>query len=294
MINMDMKKEYDVCREMVENKLKTYFQYDLPQQHLFQAMRYSLLAGGKRIRPVLVLKFAEASGGNMEAALPFACAVEMLHTYSLIHDDLPCMDDDDLRRGKPTNHKVYGECTAVLAGDALQTAAFDTLLNSDGDAETVLKAARVLSLAAGERGMCGGQILDIDGENTELSIYDVENIHKLKTAAMIKAAAMIGVISGGGTEKQLSAAEKYADAVGLAFQIRDDILDATSTPEELGKPIGSDAANGKNTFLTLLGIEKCEEIIINKTNEAKEAVRENFENSEFLCYLADSLVKRKS
>jgi len=289
-----MNKEYEVCRELVENKLQSCFTYDLPQQHLFQAMRYSLLAGGKRIRPVIVMKFAEAAGGSIEKALPFACAVEMLHTYSLIHDDMPCMDNDDLRRGKPTNHKVFGEGTATLAGDALQTAAFDILLNADADAETVVKAARVLADAAGERGMCGGQMLDLDGENEILSIYDVENIHKLKTAAMIKASAKIGVIVGGGTEKQIRAAEEYAEAIGLAFQIKDDILDRTSTPEMLGKPIGSDEANKKNTFLSLLGIEKCEEIIFEKTEYAKKIVGDNFENAEFLCYLADSLLKRKS
>ncbi len=289
-----MQKQYDICRDMVEAKLETYFSGSPAQKSLYEAMRYSLLAGGKRIRPVIVLKFCELSGGDMNKALPFACAVEMLHTYSLIHDDLPCMDNDDLRRGKPTNHVVYGECLATLAGDALQAAAFETLLSADLEAEKIVAAARELAFAAGEDGMCGGQVLDMDGEKRELALSEVEKIHELKTAAMIKAAARIGVIAGGGNEAQFKAADEYAEKIGLAFQVRDDILDCISTKEELGKTIGSDEENGKTTFVTLFGIEKCEEIVNGKTAEAKAALASAFENTAFFDWLADLLAGRKS
>lgn len=288
-----MNQEYEICRQMIEDELSKAFCGDVPQKPLYEAMRYSLLAGGKRIRPVMVLKFAEACGADMEKALPIACAVEMLHTYSLIHDDLPCMDNDDLRRGKPTNHKVFGECTAVLAGDALQAAAFETILLSDLPNDIKAEAAKELAVAAGENGICGGQYLDMDGEKRKLSIQDITNIHTLKTASMIRAAARMGVIAGGGTERQLEAAAKYADAVGIAFQIRDDVLDYTSTTEELGKPVGSDRENEKSTFASIFGTDACEALIHERTEAAKAAARYAFENPEFLVWLADMLAKRK-
>lgn len=288
-----MNQEYEICRQMIEDELSKAFCGDVPQKPLYEAMRYSLLAGGKRIRPVMVLKFAEACGADMEKALPIACAVEMLHTYSLIHDDLPCMDNDDLRRGKPTSHKVFGECTAVLAGDALQAAAFETILLSDLPNDIKAEAAKELAVAAGENGICGGQYLDMDGEKRKLSIQDITNIHILKTASMIRAAARMGVIAGGGTERQLEAAAKYADAVGIAFQIRDDVLDYTSTTEELGKPVGSDRENEKSTFASIFGTDACEALIHERTEAAKAAARYAFENPEFLVWLADMLAKRK-
>ena len=291
---MDMRKRYDRYREMAEKALDTYFKYDAPQKELFDAMRYSLMAGGKRIRPVLVLMFAESVGGDPEKALPFACAVEMLHTYSLIHDDLPCMDNDDLRRGKPTNHVVFGECTATLAGDALQAAAFETLLSAELPPEQVVSAAAVLANAAGEKGICGGQILDMEGEKKQLTIEQVSNIHDLKTAAMIIAASKLGVIAGGGTKEQMAASEEYARKLGLAFQIRDDMLDYISTTEELGKPVGSDKECGKSTFASLLGLEQCEKAVAEMTEEAKKAVEGKFEDTEFFCWLADSLASRKN
>jgi len=223
-----------------------------------------------------------------------ACAVEMIHTYSLIHDDLPCMDNDELRRGKPTNHVVYGECTAVLAGDALQAAAFDSILSADLDAFAVVAAAKELTFAAGPDGMCGGQILDMEGEGKSLTIHDINTIHSLKTAAMIKAACRIGVIAGSGTEEQLKAADKYAECIGLAFQIRDDILDVTATTEEMGKTVGKDANSNKNTYASLYGIEKCERIVAEMTERAKAAINGAFENTEFLCGLADMLADRKN
>lgn len=291
--NMNMNETYTTLKNMAEEQLNKYFAEKLPQHSLFEAMRYSLLAGGKRIRPVITMAFAEAVGGKAASALPFACAVEMIHTYSLIHDDLPCMDNDDLRRGKPTNHVVYGECTAVLAGDALQTAAFETMAEAELPPKDIVMGICVLSNAAGAYGMCGGQTLDMEGEGKKLSIMQVELIHEHKTAAMIKAAAKLGVIAGGGNAEQLAAAERYADAVGLAFQIRDDVLDVTSTSAELGKPIGSDKESDKTTFYTLLGLQECEKRIMTKTEEAKSAVKDNFDSPEFLIWLADMLAGRK-
>ena len=281
-------------KAIIDGKLSGYFNDDLPQKELFDAMRYSLLSGGKRIRGVLVLAFAELCGGSIDDALPFACAVEMLHTYSLIHDDLPCMDDDELRRGVATNHIVYGECTATLAGDALQAAAFETMLSSQVDADKKVRAAYELAFAAGEKGICGGQYLDMLGETEKFNISQVKTVHSMKTAAMIKAACKMGAIVGGGSASQIKAAEEYAGAVGLAFQIRDDILDVTSTVEELGKPIGSDRERGKSTFVSLLGIEECELIIRIQTSAAISALKSEFSSAEFLIMLAEYLAERKS
>lgn len=289
-----MREELLRLKELIDMELEKYFKDDLPQKELFEAMRYSLLAGGKRIRGVLVLEFCRQSGGDINSALPVACAVEMLHAYSLIHDDLPCMDNDDLRRGKPTNHIVYGECTATLAGDALQAAAFETVLSASLEPERIVAAARELAFAAGEKGICGGQYLDMAGEGKKLSIEDVENIHRLKTAAMIKAACKMGVIAGGGTAEQLEAAEEYAKSVGLAFQIRDDILDCISTTEELGKPAGSDEKNAKSTYVSVFGMEKCKEIVEVETKKAENAIRGKFCNVDFLLKLAEYLAGRKS
>ena len=290
---MDFTKEYDAARGAVEAQLNTYFTGDTPQKRLYEAMRYSLLAGGKRIRPVLTVKFAEACGGSQEDALPLACAVEMLHTYSLIHDDLPCMDNDDLRRGRPTNHMVYGEAVAVLAGDALQAAAFETILSAKLPSAIVAGAAGELARAAGENGICGGQILDILGEGKKLDVQGVSYIHEQKTAAMIRAAARIGVIAGCGTQAQLDAATAYAGHIGLAFQIRDDVLDITSTTQELGKPVGSDAENEKTTFATLYGVDKCEQLIRERTDAAKAALEGVFADPSFFCALAEKLASRK-
>lgn len=289
-----MKNELQRLKTLIDRGLDRYFRADVPQKTLLDAMRYSLLAGGKRIRGILVLKFCEMCGGEIERALPFACAVEMLHAYSLIHDDLPCMDNDDLRRGKPTNHIVYGECTATLAGDALQAAAFETMLSADVPAETAVRAAYELSCAAGEMGICGGQYLDMKGEGKKLSLEDVENIHRLKTASMIRAAARIGVILGGGSEEQLCAAEKFAGSVGLAFQIRDDMLDVISTTDELGKPVGSDKNSEKSTFVTLFGIEKCQQVVETETAKAEEYVNGAFSDTGFIVYLAETLAGRNS
>ena len=287
-----MTAEFEKARALVENRLSTLFSKDVPDETLAESMRYSLLAGGKRVRPVLVLEFAKAAGGNMEDALDAACAVEMLHTYSLIHDDLPCMDDDDLRRGKPTNHVVYGECTAVLAGDALQAECFKILANSGLPAERVVKMVQYLSNAAGLMGICGGQALDIAGEGKSLNAEEITKIHSLKTASLLVACAKMGVAAADGSESQIKAAEEYAENLGIAFQIRDDILDVISTTEELGKPVGSDDENEKSTFVALFGVDKCIELVEKKTKAAISAVESAFEDTAFLKWFAEYLAGR--
>lgn len=258
------------------------------------AMRYSLLNGGKRVRAVLTLAFCELCGGDEDMAMPFACAVEMVHAYSLIHDDLPCMDNDDLRRGKPTNHVVYGECTATLAGDALQAEAFHTILSTELPADVRAECARLLAEAAGENGICGGQQLDMEGEGKVLTKEELMDINDRKTSAMIHAACLMGVTCGGGNAQQRAAAAQYAKALGLAFQIRDDMLDVISTEAELGKPIGSDAREGKNTFMALYGLERCGAYVHELSEQAAAAVDSVFADSAFLQQLARSLADRKN
>lgn len=290
---MNVEERLQMYKNMVENALAGHFSDGpVPYQKLIDAMRYSLLAGGKRLRPVLVLEFCRVCGGNVEKALPVACGVEMLHTYSLIHDDLPCMDNDDLRRGKPTNHKVFGEFTATLAGDALQAEAFASVLSAKLPADRLVRCARILASAAGYHGICGGQQLDMDGEGKPLTEQDLMEIHASKTSALIRGACLMGVAAAGGTREQEAAAVAYADALGLAFQIRDDILDVTSTEEELGKPIGSDAEEGKTTFMTLFGEQECERRVLELTARAKDAVS-IFPDNGFLCELADTMAVRK-
>lgn len=277
----------------IEEWLQHCFEDREPRSDLYDAMRYSLLAGGKRIRPILLLETCRMCGGDVQKALPFACAVEMLHTYSLIHDDLPCMDNDDLRRGRPTNHKVFGEATAVLAGDGLLNAAFETMLECRDDLplDRVISAAACLSRAAGTRGMIGGQALDMAGEGHALTLAEVEELQRLKTGALIAAAAEMGCILAGGTVEARDSVRNYAQKLGLAFQIEDDMLDVTGDEDTLGKPIGSDAENEKTTFVTLKGLAQCSELVQQLTQEGKEALA-TFQNSDFLCWLAESLVGR--
>ncbi len=280
----------------IEDALKGYFTEGVPYAVLYDAMRYSLLAGGKRIRPVLVLESCRACGGDPDTAMPFACALEMVHTYSLIHDDLPCMDNDDYRRGKLTNHKVYGEDVATLAGDGLLTAAFGVLTGEEAFAKQsaghIARAVRCLARSAGEDGMVAGQILDLKWEaRTDLTREELEQVHNRKTGALLRCACELGCIAAGGSQAQSKALEEYATAIGMAFQIRDDILDVTSTAEELGKPIGSDAENGKTTFVTLLGLEESQGLVRELTERAKGAVA-GFAQPEFLLWLADYLAGR--
>lgn len=283
-------------RAIIENALEKYFVSfeTMPQAGLAEAMRYSLLAGGKRIRPLLTLEFCRISGGDIEQALPVACAVEMLHTYSLIHDDLPAMDNDDLRRGKPTNHKIYGECTAILAGDALQAEAFGTILRCDLPPERRAACAEILAGAVGLDGMCGGQYLDMTGEGKALTAEELNEINTRKTGALLAAACQMGAAAAGACESKLAAAAHFGAALGMAFQIRDDMLDVLSTDEELGKPVGSDAEENKNTYMALYGAEKCEETVRTLTQCAKTILSEEFDDTDFLFALADSLAERKN
>lgn len=230
-------------------------------------------------------------GGDPEAALPFACAVEMIHTYSLIHDDLPAMDDDELRRGRPTNHMVYGEATAILAGDGLLTAAFQTLTQAQLTAQQVVEAVACLSLAAGPDGMVGGQALDMAGEGRSLTRAELEQLQSLKTGALIAAAAELGCIAAGGSPEQRESVRQYAQCLGRAFQVQDDILDVTSTDEELGKPTGSDRENEKNTFVSLLGLDRSRELVAELTAQAISAL-DGFASPDFLVWLANTLAQR--
>jgi len=289
----DFQQELIQCQEIINERLCGYFTEDTGYSTLLESMRYSLLDGGKRIRAVICLKFCEAVGGEAESALEAACALEMLHAYSLIHDDLPCMDDDDMRRGKPSNHIKYGEFTAMLAGDALQASAFGTLIDSGLPPADVLAMVRIMAEAAGPHGICGGQYLDLSGEGRRLDIFELLEIHSKKTAALLSAAARIGVIAGGGTPAQIEAADEYAYAVGLAFQLRDDVLDRSATAEELGKPVGSDIENNKTTVADLLRPDDCEAMIHDMTAKAIAALDGDFGETGFLIWLAGMLAIRK-
>ena len=277
-------------RRAVEEYLNTLFADKPHWDDLYASMRYSLLAGGKRIRPVLTLEFARLCGMGWHTALPVACALELVHTYSLIHDDLPCMDDDDLRRGKPTNHKVYGETMAVLAGDALQPEAFRLILTAPGLGDGQRCAcALILAQAAGADGMVAGQVLDtLHAPKTEQELQEVDH---LKTGAMIAGCCKLGVAAAGGSAEQLAAAEEYGYQLGLAFQIRDDMLDVIGNVDEFGKPIGSDREEGKVTYVDVLGLEGCEKKVLECTAAAKAAAA-GLESGGFLELLADSLALR--
>lgn len=265
---------------------------------VLESMKYSLTAGGKRVRPMLALEFAELCKGSPEAAVPFACAVEMIHTCSLIHDDLPCMDDDDLRRGKPTNHKVFGEAAAVLGGDALLTLAFETILSERAvklnGFEKCVKAGRLLAQCVGAEGMIGGQIIDIESENKSVSADHLKIMDSKKTGELIRAACLLGCISAGADEDQMKAAEKYASCIGLAFQIVDDMLDVLSDEATLGKPIGSDKDNNKSTYVSLLGIDECRRIANELTDQAIESLSAFDGDTSALKEFAEKLRDRKN
>ena len=266
------------------------FQYrNEPQKTLFEAMRYSLLAGGKRLRPIFVFDFCHMCGGHWENAAEFAAAVEMIHTYSLIHDDLPCMDNDDYRRGILTNHKVFGESIAVLAGDALLTAAFSYLSKAPFSADIRIRAVELLSNCAGELGMVGGQVLDMQSEQRQCTAQEVVDIQSRKTGALIHAACVLGVLAGNGSEDQIRAATIFASHIGLAFQIRDDMLDVIGDATELGKAIGADGV--KNTFVQLYGLSKCDQMVREHTKKAIDALSA-FDNAEYMTLLAKQLTDR--
>jgi len=289
---MAFQETYDRFRREAEDYLSTLFTGERPYGRLQEAMRYSLLAGGKRVRPVLAMAVCEALGGDTGLALPLGCALELVHTYSLIHDDLPCMDDDDLRRGRPTCHKVYGETLAVLAGDALQAEAFRLIASVEGlSGEQRSEAVLALASACGGDGMVAGQVLDM-APQTE-SEAERRQLCALKTGALLRAAAALGSIAAGASPEERRQAEAYAGHIGLAFQVRDDMLDVIADQEEFGKPVGSDRAAGKRTFVDLLGLDGCKELVAEETRLAKEAVSV-FSDKGFLLALADSLAERRT
>jgi len=279
---------------LVEAKLQNLLpSIDSAPATIHQAMYHSLFAGGKRIRPVLVMAASEALGGDREAALYAACAVELIHTYSLVHDDLPCMDDDDLRRGKPTCHVVYGEGVAVLAGDALLTAAFEVLAKHPANGAPVLDMVRHLAVAAGSQHLIGGQVLDLEGEQRQLSLQEIERIHAGKTAALLGCCTRLGAMSAKGSEKQVELLAKYGFKLGMAFQVIDDILDATTSSEQLGKTAGKDEKAGKSTFVSLLGIDGARDAARKLTAEAMQALEQlDSDNKQLLVDIADYLLER--
>lgn len=280
--------------EMVEKALDRYVSTQrCNNDHVLEAMRYSVLGGGKRIRALLVLNFNRILGGAANDAMEFAAAIEMMHAYSLIHDDLPCMDDDDLRRGKPSCHVAFGEAVALLAGDALQTLAFETLArNTSLEPAQVLQAVRELAAAAGSRGMVGGQTVDIEG--TAQTVEQLTGMCMMKTGALIKCAVRLGCLSVGADEASMAQADIYADAIGLAFQIRDDILDVIGSTEELGKPVGSDAEQQKATFATVLGTERAQTLAEKLTRTALDALKQlNVAEDDPLYEMTVELCSRK-
>ena len=279
----------------IESELVSYLPMgDEYIKTLISSMNYSLTAGGKRVRPMLAIEFAKLCGGSEQAVMPFACAIEMIHTYSLIHDDLPCMDNDDLRRGKPTNHKVFGEAAALLGGSGLLTLAFKTVLSEKAvflnGYEKCVKAGRLFAECAGVNGMLGGQIIDLESEEKEISVERLRVMDDKKTGALIKASCLAGCISAGADEEKMKAAESYAENIGIAFQI-DDILDVISDTATLGKTVGSDVQNNKSTYVSILGLDECRRLTNILTEAAINSLSVFKENtdalSEFAVYLRD-------
>ena len=281
--------------DLVERKLvEELRENEALNETLCASMKYSLMAGGKRLRPVLLMAAADAVGAEGDEFVTTGCAIEMIHTYSLIHDDLPSMDNDDYRRGRPTNHKVYGDGMAVLAGDALLTMAFEVMLRQQGaTVEQQMAVVREMSLAAGPNGMVGGQAIDLESENRQIGMEELRKMHMGKTGALFRAAIRSGAILGGGTEKQLSALTEYADKFGLAFQITDDILDVTGDEKIIGKPVGSDERNRKSTYVTLTSLQEAKKLAVTTVDEAIEALDVFGDEAEFLRDLATYLIERK-
>ena len=289
-----LKAEWEKRRALVEEGLVRELRTDEAfDARLAESMEYSLTAGGKRLRPILLMAAVDAAGGHGEDYLTSACAVEMIHTYSLIHDDLPAMDDDDYRRGKLTNHEVYGAGLATLAGDALLTMAFELLARQQGvPAETMLRVVREISEAAGANGMVGGQALDLASEGKRIDMDTLRRMHMAKTGALFRASVRSGAILGGADEAQLAALTEYAEAFGLAFQITDDILDVTGDAAAIGKPVGSDERNHKSTYVTLTSLEEAKRLAREAADRAHEALAPLGGKAAFLDELAEYLVTR--
>ena len=288
-------KEYFINQTaFYEAQLHNYLEeHDNPQAAIYKAMAYSLYAGGKRLRPMLMGEVCKMCGGSIEDIIPFAVAMEMIHTYSLIHDDLPSMDNDDLRRGMPTNHIKFGEANAILAGDALLNKAFEIMSSVKNlPAKTVLRAINIISVSSGTEGMIGGQIVDIESENKKISLETLKYLHSLKTGAIIRSSCIAGAVIAGANDTQISKIDEFATNLGIAFQIQDDILDVKGDEEKLGKPIGSDSKCGKNTYVTLCGLERAYELMLTHSDTAKSALDYFGENSAFLKWLTDYLISR--
>ena len=293
-LNVELKERLKV----VDKELKDFLPKESdPQGIIFESMEYSLFAGGKRLRPILLLAACEFVGGDKTMAMPYACALEMIHTYSLIHDDLPAMDNDDYRRGKLTNHKVYGEGMAILAGDGLLNLAYETMLNTTKDVTGVperrIQAMAEIAQASGVHGMIGGQVVDLLSENKKIDGDTLYFIHFHKTAALIIASIRAGAILGGASEKELSALTRYGECIGFGFQITDDILDLVGDEKKLGKKVGSDLQNQKSTYPSLYGLEASKSKVVALLNDSIEALEPFGPRAQFLLELADYLVKRE-
>ena len=285
---------FDTYLHAVNDALEQYLTAPYDPHRVLDAMHYSASAGGKRIRPMLTLEFARLCGGEWEKALPFACGIEMVQTYSLIHDDLPCMDDDDVRRGKPSCHVQFDEGTALLAGDGLLTMAFEALSDAELPPQRIVQAVKTLSRSIGVDGMIGGQEMDLQNEEKrDLPLSVIRRTNEKKTAALLTASCLLGVIAAGGTAEQMDAARQYGLYLGLAFQVVDDILDVTSTEEALGKPIGSDADNEKSTYVSALGLAAARRYAEDYTGRALDALG-IFADAEPLKALTEKLLRRSS
>lgn len=291
---MDYKNKLNERIELINKALKQYLSPKYPES-LYEAMNYSIFAGGKRMRPVLLLSACEAVGGNVEDAVPFACALEMIHTYSLIHDDLPAMDNDDFRRGKPTCHKAFDEALAILAGDGLLTYAFEVMLNAvcKGSDMKYAKAAKLIANYSGSQGMLVGQVVDVQSEGKKIDDKTLMFIHDNKTGGLIKAALMAGAVIGGADDDIISSFEKVGYNMGIAFQIKDDILDVTSTTEVLGKPVLSDVKNDKQTYVSLYGLDNAQQDYETLSEGAVKMIENMGNSADFLGWYAEALINRE-
>lgn len=296
---MNFLDKYNSYLDLINKLLsKLFVMEDVDEARVLEAMKYSLMNGGKRIRPMITLAFCELLGGNIEDALVFGAAIECIHTYSLIHDDLPCMDNDDLRRGKPTCHKAFDEATAVLAGDGLLNFAFEYMSDfknyKNVSLGNVLKAVNYISSSSGYRGMIGGQAIDLALENKDnITAVMLENLDKKKTAALIMCSAVAGVIAADGKDEDIEAAESFSYNLGLAFQIKDDILDYEGNTSVLGKNTGSDAENGKSTYVSVLGIDAAKLLLGKYTENAVSSLEKYGDKAEFLIELSNYLLNRE-
>jgi len=296
---MDFKQKMTAWSSRINEELDRYItEYEGPGADIQKAMKYSLMAGGKRLRPILAFAVCEVLGGNLEEVIPYACAIEMIHTYSLIHDDLPAMDNDDFRRGMPTSHKMFGEAMAILAGDALLNKAYEIMLEHTYSDERRFKpglgAMKVIADTAGADGMIRGQVIDIQSEGRDISIDTLKTMHRCKTGALIKAPVLAAALVCGAAYSEYKSLEEYAENIGLAFQIKDDIMDVQSSSSQMGKTTGKDALNKKATYVTLLGVEKAQELLDKTIDDSLKSIESFGEKADFLKSLAVFIKERKN